>query len=1307
MKKCTFLLLFSAVICFSVYAQKEKTNPELKPLSASELEKLASIPELVLPAGSSDDERPYAVDNSQLPYFRPLYQQSGLECGQASSLGLGLTYELNCARNLPGNVPANQQATHFAFNFINGGGDCGVSYFETWYVVKNCGNPNVQEYGGTPYYGGSSRWMSGYDLYYNAMKNRIRQMFAIKVNTEEGLNTLKGWLYNHLNGSAHGGVAQMYISYTSPGNTLPTGTPEAGKHVILSFGGSPNHGLTIVGYNDSIRWDFNNDGQYTNNLDTNGDGIVDMKDWEVGGYKVANTYGGINTWGDQGFSYVMYRTFAEQLEEGGIWNSAVHGVYVNENYDPQLTIKATVTHSNRSKIKIIPGIALYQAATEPDFTLDLPIFDFQGGDLYMQGGSSTADKTLEFGLDITPLLSYIQSGSSVKIFLQLAEDDPSNAATGKILSFSVMDYTGTGIVEYPCSQTNVPIVENGITTLDVNLPLSFNKTEITTDSLPLATLYQPYDYTLSALGGRPPYQWETASMYSERDSTATFPLINAHQVNLSGTENGIAEQPLDFSFPYYGKMYDKVYVHGDGYLMFTNEDYPWTFIIAYKSFMKNIKAIAPFSLKTVSINAGDGDGVWYEGDANCAAFRWKASLWDNPSGTDLNFAIKIYPSGKIEFYYGEIVSVGYLQWFSGISEGNGYDYILRYDYGDQPPAANSVKKYSSTPYPYEMQLSSNGEFSGAPMQVYDSCMIKFVVTDNNNIRTIKTLPFTTKGLGITYNILSGGDDVVEYAEEAALTLMLNNTNTQPFQGTEMWLKCNDSLIQLTDSTENVGTIPASQSVSFSNAFGFTVADVVPEGYAIPMTVYIASLTDTLSRQFTIILHSPVLTIGNITINDGANGSLDPGETADMIVELKNTGGAKATGILANINCINPEITVNNAHFQSDTLSAGATLPLVFNITASSGIAIGNVVTFPLSIQTDYDYGISDTLAITVGLIAETFESGNFSSYDWQFSGNADWQIVETNPYEGTYCAKSGAIADNQESVFYITLNVLADGEISFYKKVSCENAPSGTGYDWLGFYIDNNELNKWDGEVSWSQETYPVTAGEHTLKWVYHKDYSTIGGSDCAWVDYIIFPAFDNGTPNMTVTPNIIEKDLDINQIDADTLVISNLGGGYIDFNISVPDSMPWLSVVPATGHIGMYGSYPVQLIFNTNSVPPGSYSGTFTVSDQIGNTKEVPVNLKVTDPNGINNFHGSESCFIFPNPAKNVITLQINEQINGNFRIELFKPDGLKVFSSEGNIFSYNKFITLNLSNLNSGIYFCKLQISDRTFINKIIITR
>jgi hypothetical protein len=130
-------------------------------------------------------------------------------------------------------------------------------------------------------------------------------------------------------------------------------------------------------------------------------------------------------------------------------------------------------------------------------------------------------------------------------------------------------------------------------------------------------------------------------------------------------------------------------------------------------------------------------------------------------------------------------------------------------------------------------------------------------------------------------------------------------------------------------------------------------------------------------------------------------------------------------------------------------------------------------------------------------LEEDFETGNFSSYDWQHSGNAFWGIVSNTVYQGNYAAKSGVITHSQQSTLQVEMEVGA-GNITFFRKVSSES-----GFDYLRFYIDGVEQTKWSGEVAWSQVSFPVAAGTHLFKWSYTKDSSITSGSDCAWIDNI------------------------------------------------------------------------------------------------------------------------------------------------------------------------------------------------------------
>jgi len=139
---------------------------------------------------------------------------------------------------------------------------------------------------------------------------------------------------------------------------------------------------------------------------------------------------------------------------------------------------------------------------------------------------------------------------------------------------------------------------------------------------------------------------------------------------------------------------------------------------------------------------------------------------------------------------------------------------------------------------------------------------------------------------------------------------------------------------------------------------------------------------------------------------------------------------------------------------------------------------------------DWLYGFS-------GGFEENFETGDFSLYGWQHSGNAYWNVVSDTVYEGTYAARAGVITHNGQSTLQVEIDV--QGEyISFFRKVSSES-----GYDYLRFYIDGAEQNQWSGDLGWSQVSFPVTPGPHIFKWSYTKDSSLSYGSDCAWLDQI------------------------------------------------------------------------------------------------------------------------------------------------------------------------------------------------------------
>jgi hypothetical protein len=271
----------------------------------------AGIPELKLPESCRPTVLPAVVDNSVNDCFSGIFTQGMFAaCQQYTGVVFAFTYEMNRLRGLNGKLPENIYPAHYTYNFFNNADwTQGVSYFHSFEVLRTQGQMNLADYGseeGMNAWG----WPSGYAKYYRGMGNRLKGLYYIPVNTEEGQNTLKHYLYDHLESSPVGGVAifSAQAPFGSFFRTLPAGTPEEGKPVMTYFDWYATHGGTVIGYNDSIRYDLNVDGRYTNDMDINGDGKVDLLDHEIGGFRIANSYGA--WWGDNGFYYVLCSALA-------------------------------------------------------------------------------------------------------------------------------------------------------------------------------------------------------------------------------------------------------------------------------------------------------------------------------------------------------------------------------------------------------------------------------------------------------------------------------------------------------------------------------------------------------------------------------------------------------------------------------------------------------------------------------------------------------------------------------------------------------------------------------------------------------------------------------------------------------------------------------------------------------------------------------------------------------------------------------------------------------------------------------------
>ncbi|MBO2526266.1 MAG: hypothetical protein CW341_11335 [Bacteroidetes bacterium] len=356
-----------------------------------------------------------------------------------------------------------------------------------------------------------------------------------------------------------------------------------------------------------------------------------------------------------------------------------------------------------------------------------------------------------------------------------------------------------------------------------------------------------------------------------------------------------------------------------------------------------------------------------------------------------------------------------------------------------------------------------------------------------------------------------------YNESVGVTMQLKNVGGVASSDFSVVVTTDDSYVTMLQSTFGSTGLQPNESMSLSDAIRFKVAPNVPYGHIAHFHIVMTAGEYVTEQDFSQLLYAPKLAIGNCGVDDSqagetTNGRIDYGETVTLNIPLQNIGNAKAQFGFVSIENMNDVISFNSEMTQTIPFMAeNATNMLNLSVTVNPNIQESAIAQFKLTYTAGF-YKAEKTFTMLIGANIEDWETGDFSSYDWNLGTSNQWQITTTHPYEGTYAVRSANIENNKSSSLKLTMEVTQPDTISFYYYVSCE--PGGTNwwgqysqYDYLAFYINNTKKDSWDGEVPWTKVAYPLTAGTYTFEWRYVKDNYQTAGEDLAMIDYISLPA--------------------------------------------------------------------------------------------------------------------------------------------------------------------------------------------------------
>ena len=397
-----------------------------------------------------------------------------------------------------------------------------------------------------------------------------------------------------------------------------------------------------------------------------------------------------------------------------------------------------------------------------------------------------------------------------------------------------------------------------------------------------------------------------------------------------------------------------------------------------------------------------------------------------------------------------------------------------------------------------------------------------------------------------FTLSQGTDESIIFTEIGELTTTIENV------GTENSGSITATLISQTDNVNILNTVIEIEPVESGEIitigpFNFEVAINTADQDDVIFHLNIQDDENSWEYPINITVNAPAFQLASSFIFDGANGSLDPGESATLQLVLENIGSAPLQyptfSAYENDEYLTlGELTSDNAYYWD----VGTSVILSTNITVSDIAPFGHSAITWVNIGIlNSDYEFLFPIPLTVGMLMENFETIDFSGHDWQLAGQSDWYIQDDEVHDGNYAARSGDIGNSQFSEISVEYNVMNSGSISFAAKVSSEQGNSGTIYDYLTFYIDGEQMTLLGGELDWNEYSFMVSAGQHTFRWVYEKDTAGNSGDDCAWIDRIIFPP--GSIPPLNIDFGDLNQDGNINVLDIVLTVSSVLGHGNLN----------------------------------------------------------------------------------------------------------------------------------------------------------------
>ncbi len=296
----------------------------------------------------------------------------------------------------------------------------------------------------------------------------------------------------------------------------------------------------------------------------------------------------------------------------------------------------------------------------------------------------------------------------------------------------------------------------------------------------------------------------------------------------------------------------------------------------------------------------------------------------------------------------------------------------------------TVTRHNSHPYLANISVTSGGAYVG-----YDASTI-----DDDNVDTS----------------VGNGNGIINPGETIELPVRLKNFGSVSASNVTGTLTTAEPYVTILDDAESFGNIAAGGTAWSADDFDFSVAPGCQHGRTLRFGLDVSSGANQWHSLIELDVVSADLVTDATTLYGSGNGILDPGETVELSVKLRNNGGANASFVFGTLSSLSPFVSVNDGSGSFGTIAVGGTGENTtdrFSISADPGTYEGHLANLMLALQFSGTALDTTFVLLTVGQRASDDPVGPdrygyycFDDTDVGYSHAPTYSWVEIDPSYG-------------------------------------------------------------------------------------------------------------------------------------------------------------------------------------------------------------------------------------------------------------------------------------------------------------------